>query len=341
MRLKETISPVKKDPNQEMALSVRDCCVEEGVLQLQSSLQALITSLEKVLVGKRAAIELVVAALLAKGHVLIDDVPGVGKTMLVKSLAKSTGLEFRRVQFTPDLLPADITGVSIYNPQSQSFEYRSGPLMANLVLADEVNRTSPRTQSSLLEAMEEQQVTVDGLTHPLPQPFMLLATQNPIEYEGTYPLPEAQLDRFMLKVSLGYPTLDEELLVVTRLRGEHPIHGIDRVISADEITALQAEVREIHVAPSIDRYLVQMAQSLRQHPDLFLGVSPRGTLALARLCQAWAMLRGRDYVLPDDVKYLLPFAWAHRLILKPEARLRGRQPGAILRELLNQTVVPA
>ncbi len=308
---------------------------------MQSNVQTLMVSLEKVLVGKRLAIELVVAALLAKGHVLIDDVPGVGKTMLVKSLAKSTGLEFRRVQFTPDLLPADITGVSIYNPQSRSFEYRPGPLMANLVLADEVNRTSQRTQTSLLEAMEEQQVTVDGITHRLPQPFMLLATQNPIEYEGTYPLPEAQLDRFMLKISLGYPTLDEELLVLTRLRGEHPIHDLDKVISGDEITHLQAAVREVHVAPSIDHYLVQMAQNLRQHSDLFLGVSPRGTLALARLCQAWALLKGRDYVLPDDVKFLLPYAWSHRLILKPEARLRGRQPAAILNELLQLTVVPA
>lgn len=308
---------------------------------MQSSVQTLMASLEKVLVGKRAAIELVVAALLAKGHVLIDDVPGVGKTMLVKSLAKSTGLEFRRIQFTPDLLPADITGVSIYNPQAQSFEYRPGPLMAHLVLADEVNRTSPRTQSSLLEAMEEQQVTVDGITHRLPQPFMLLATQNPIEYEGTYPLPEAQLDRFMLKISLGYPTLEEELLMLTRLRGDHPIHALDQVITDREITDLQAAVREVHIAPSIDRYLVQMAQSLRQHPDLFLGVSPRGTLALARLCQAWALLQGRDYVLPDDAKYLLPYAWSHRLILTPEARLRGRQPAAILREILNQTVVPA
>ncbi|MGE5654963.1 MAG: AAA family ATPase [Bacillota bacterium] len=308
---------------------------------MQSSLQALIANLEKVLVGKRAAIELVVAAMLAKGHVLIDDVPGVGKTMLVKSLAKSTGLEFRRIQFTPDLLPADITGVSIYNPQSQAFEYRPGPLVANLVLADEVNRTSPRTQSSLLEAMEEQQITVDGQTHHLPQPFMILATQNPIEYEGTYPLPESQLDRFMLKVSLGYPSLDEELTVLTRLRGEHPVHDLGKVITGSDISALQLAVCSIHVAPSIDRYLVQMAQSLRQHPDLFLGVSPRGTLALARLCQAWALLKGRDYVLPDDAKYLLPFAWAHRLILKSEARLRGRQTAAILMELLGQTVVPA
>src|SRR5919198_4565 len=276
-----------------------------GVAEMQDIGQAagrVVTNVEKVIVGKHREVELAVTSLLCKGHILIEDVPGVGKTMLSKALARSLGCTFKRIQFTPDLLPSDVTGVSIYNQQTQTFEFRPGPITAQIVLADEINRATPKTQSALLEAMDERQITVDGVTYPLPEPFLVLATQNPIEYEGTFPLPEAQLDRFLLRLRLGYPGRDDELDILERQRASHPLDRLEAVVSADDVRCVQAAVREIRVDDLIRRYLVDIARSSRDHPDLLLGASPRAALALFRGSQALALLAGRDYVIPDDVK---------------------------------------
>jgi MoxR-like ATPase len=307
---------------------------------IQSFAERVINNIERVIVGKRNSVELAVVSLLCQGHLLIEDVPGVGKTMLARSLARSLGCTFSRIQFTPDMLPSDVTGVSIFNQVSREFEFRSGPVMAQVVLADEINRATPKTQASLLEAMEERQVTVDGVTHMLPKPFIVLATQNPIEYEGTFQLPEAQLDRFLLRIRLGYPELDDEIQVLDRQQRQHPIDDLGQVVSLDELLSAQKEVKEIYVAPTLRRYIVELSRSTRQHGDVYLGASPRGSLALFRTGQARAAINGRDFVLPDDIKALVPSALSHRVILGPAARLRDLNAEQILEEVLDGVAVP-
>jgi MoxR-like ATPase len=291
-------------------------------------------NVEKVMVGQRPAIEKVLVALLCEGHVLIEDVPGVGKTMLARSVAASLGLSFKRLQCTPDLLPNDITGVSVFNQQTREFEFRPGPAFVHVLLADEINRATPRTQSALLEAMGERQVTVDGVTYPLARPFIVLATQNPIEYEGTFPLPEAQLDRFLLRLSLGYPEAAEESSLLRRLQREHPIDSLGKVVETDALPGLARQVWEVHVDETVEGYIVRLVQATRQHSDLALGASPRGSLALFKTSQALAAVRGRDYVLPDDVKSMAPLVLTHRLLLKPESALRGRTAAQIVCDIL-------
>lgn len=304
------------------------------------ALQDVVNNVEQVIVGKSRAVQLCLVALLCDGHVLLEDVPGVGKTMLVRSLAKSLGCSFKRIQFTPDLLPSDVTGISIYNQKTADFEFRPGPIMANVVLADEINRTSPKTQSALLEAMEESSVTVDGVTYHLPTPFLVMATQNPIEYEGTFPLPEAQLDRFLLKLNLGYPTQQDEIDMLGRQQLAHPIESISQVTDLETLQELQKKVRAVHVEDSIRHYIVQITTETRKHPAIYLGASPRGSLALFRASQALAFILGRNYVVPDDVKQLVPVTLAHRLILKSEARLGGQTVEGVLTELLKGIPVP-
>ncbi|MCS6994733.1 MAG: MoxR family ATPase [Anaerolineales bacterium] len=305
--------------------------------EVQEFADQVIQNVEKVIIGKRTAIELMVVALLCEGHILLEDVPGSGKTMLARSMAVSLGLAFKRVQCTPDLLPNDITGVSIFNQKSGEFEFRPGPVFVNILLADEINRATPRTQSALLEAMQEQQVTVDGVTRPLPRPFLVLATQNPIEYEGTFPLPEAQLDRFLMRLSLGYPPPHEERQILLNLWREHPITKLEQAVDGLALLRLQKQVWEVHVDETLQQYIVSLAAATRAHPDLALGISPRGSLALFKTAQALAAVRGRDHVLPDDIKYLAPVTLAHRLIVHPEAELRGRTAGVILEEVLQRT----
>jgi MoxR-like ATPase len=305
--------------------------------QLLRDLQA---AIEKVLIGKSAEVELAIIGLAAGGHLLIEDVPGVGKTMLAKSLARATGCTFKRIQFTPDLLPSDVTGVSIYNQRSGEFEFRAGPIVAHVVLADEINRATPKTQSALLEAMEEHQVTVEGITRPLPAPFIVLATQNPIEYEGTFPLPEAQLDRFLLRIHLGYPEPSQEAAVLQNQMLRHPIEDLGAVTSASDLQQVQQAVRGVHVDPAVQRYIVHVVGLTRDHPDVYLGASPRGSLSLMRASQARAMLQARDYVIPDDVKALASAALAHRLIMSPEARMRNATARAVIDQVLREVPVP-
>ena len=294
-------------------------------------------NIEKVIIGKAEAIELLMVALLCDGHILIEDVPGVGKTMLARALAISLGGQFKRLQCTPDLLPNDVTGVSIFNQQSGQFEFRAGPVFVNILLADEINRATPRTQSALLEAMQEQQVTVDGITHALPRPFLVLATQNPVEYEGTFPLPEAQLDRFLMRLSVGYPAFADEKALLTHLQREHPINTLQPVAGRSQLPEFQKAVWEIHVDDTLQDYIIRLISATRSHPDLALGASPRASLALFKAAQALAALRGRDHVLPDDIKYLLPVTIVHRLIVTSEAELRGHTAAAIVKDLLNNT----
>ena len=297
-------------------------------------------NISKVIVGKEDSIRLLLIALLAEGHALIDDVPGLGKTLLAKSLAKSIGAKFERVQFTPDLLPSDITGFNVYDQQSCRFVFQPGPVMTNVLLADEINRTIPRTQSSLLESMEERQVTVDGTTYPLPPPFFVIATQNPIELEGTFPLPEAQLDRFLLKVRLGYPGEEEEMAILERFQEKDPLAELGPVASTQDILDLQAARRKVHVSAPVIRYITAIVRSTRDDPSLRLGVSPRGSLALMKAGQALAALEGRNYVLPDDIKHLVLHTLAHRIILNDEERLRGRTAEHLLEETMRQVPVP-
>jgi MoxR-like ATPase len=304
---------------------------------IQRFVAPMIENVEQVIVGKRQAIEYLLVALLCEGHVLLEDVPGSGKTMLARSIAASLGIQFKRIQCTPDLLPNDITGVSIFNQKSGEFEFRPGPIFVNILLADEINRATPRTQAALLEAMQEQQVTVDGITHDLPRPFLVLATQNPVEYEGTFPLPEAQLDRFLMRLSLGYPSRQDERRILTNLWREHPITKLGRVVDGTDILSLQKRVWDVHVDDTLQEYVVVLAEGTRTHPDLALGVSPRGSLALLKAAQALAAIRGREYVVPEDIKTLVPLTMSHRLILKPEAELRGRTSLTILEDLLEKT----
>jgi MoxR-like ATPase len=305
-----------------------------------SKLNEVIHNIEKVMIGKREVVELSLVALLAGGHVLLEDVPGVGKTMMVRALAKSVNASFKRIQFTPDLLPSDVTGVSIFNPKEQEFIFRPGPIMGNIVLADEINRTSPKTQSALLEGMEEASVTVDGVTRKIDKPFFVMATQNPIEYEGTYPLPEAQLDRFLLKMKMGYPNIQQEVEILNRVQFMAPIEELESVMDLAELRQLQQEARSVHVDDTIKRYIVDLAAGTRSHPRVYLGASPRGSIALMKASQAYALLNDRDYVLPDDVQYLAPFVFSHRLILKSEAKYEGVASEEIISEIIQSIPVP-
>ena len=302
--------------------------------------ERVVGNLERVIVGKSQALELVVIGLLCQGHVLIEDVPGVGKTMLARSLAKSLDCTFNRIQFTPDMLPSDVTGVSIYNQQKKTFEFRAGPIMGQIILADEVNRATPKTQAALLESMEERQITVDGITHPLPAPFMVLATQNPIEYEGTFPLPEAQLDRFLLRVRIGYPSAGEEVKILSGQQLRHPIETLGSVVKAKELLTAIDAIRKIYVSPVLQKYIVDLVGRTRQNADVYLGASPRGSLALFRAGQARAAMQGRDHVLPDDIKALAVSVLGHRIIVSPAARLRELSADRIVQEVVYNVPVP-
>lgn len=303
---------------------------------LHTFAQTVITNVETVIVGKRQQIEWLLVAMLCQGHVLIEDVPGTGKTMLARAMAGSMGLSFKRIQCTPDLLPNDITGVSIFDQRRNEFEFRPGPVFVNILLADEINRATPRTQAALLEAMQERQVTMDGVRHPLPEPFLVMATQNPIEFEGTFPLPEAQLDRFLMRISVGYPDSRDELQMLHNLRHQHPIETIAQVVDGRELLQLQRAVTNVHLDPSLEQYILNIVQATRRHPELSLGASPRGSLALYKAAQAYAALKGRSYVIPDDVKALAPLTLGHRLLVRPESELRGRTALTILNEILQQ-----
>jgi len=297
-------------------------------------------NIQKVIVGKDEAIQLTLAAVLCEGNVLLEDVPGIGKTTLARALAISLGCRFRRIQFTPDLLPTDVTGLNWFNQKAQAFEFKPGPIMSQVLLADEINRATPRTQSALLEAMQERQVTIDGVTRPLPRPFMVLATQNPVELEGTFPLPEAQIDRFLLRVVLGYPNEVEENAMVERFRVNDPLPDLQAVTNPEEILALQAERRLIRVEESLRGYIVKIARATRQHPEIELGASPRATLALYQAAQAWAAIQGRDYVIPDDIKTLAPSVLTHRMMIAPQAQLRGRRPEEVITGIVESVAVP-
>ena len=300
----------------------------------------IIDNVQRVIVGKREEVTLTLIALLCKGHVLIEDVPGVGKTMLAKAFARSLGCDFKRIQFTPDLLPSDVTGISVFNQQTREFEFRPGPVITQIVLTDEINRATPKTQSSLLEAMEEHQVTVDGVTYMLPEPFLVLATQNPIEYEGTFPLPEAQLDRFLVRLSLGYPTLNDEIAVLDSQQRVHPIEALSQIVGVAELLAAQKQVREVHVDQQIKEYIVNITNATRKHPDIYLGASPRGSLALFRTGQTRAAVQGRDYVIPDDIKALARATLAHRMIISPAARLKNVVTAQVVDEVINTVPAP-
>ena len=302
--------------------------------------EGILSNMEKVIVGKRQEMELALMSLLCQGHVLIEDIPGVGKTMLAKSLARSVGCTFKRIQFTPDILPSDVTGVSIYNQKSGDFEFRSGPIMAQVVLADEINRATPKTQSALLECMEERQVTVDGSTYPMPRPFIVLATQNPIEYEGTFPLPEAQLDRFLVRISLGYPSKGDEITIIDRQQQSHPVDNLGQVATVDDVLRLQETVKSVYVDPMMKEYIVSIVDATRKHPQVYLGASPRGSLALYHASQALAFLRSRDYVIPDDVKALADATLAHRIILSPAASVKDVSGRTVVAEVMDAIPVP-
>ena len=302
--------------------------------------ERILTNVERVIIGKREPVRLALIALMCQGHVLIEDVPGVGKTILARSLAASSGCNFRRIQFTPDLLPSDVTGVSIYNQKTGDFEFRPGPIMAQVVLADEINRATPKTQSALLESMEERQATVDGVTYKLPQPFIVLATQNPIEYEGTFPLPEAELDRFLLRIHLGYPSQTDEVLMMEAQQLAHPIDSLEQVSDPNEILSVQRAVKEVYVDPLIKQYITAVVDKTRHHELVYLGASPRGSLALFRTCQARALLDGRDFVTPDDVKELAHPTLGHRIIMSPSARVKDVTVAQIIDSSLQQVPVP-
>ncbi|HLR52346.1 MAG TPA: MoxR family ATPase [Candidatus Avamphibacillus sp.] len=312
----------------------------ENIALYNEKITNVIENINKVMIGKEDVAVLSLAALLAEGHVLLEDVPGVGKTMLVRTLAKSLDCDFRRIQFTPDLLPSDVTGVSIYNPKTLEFEFRGGPILGNIVLADEINRTSPKTQSSLLQGMEEKSVTVDGNTVQLKQPFFVMATQNPIEYEGTYPLPEAQLDRFLIKLKMGYPSKEEELNMLERTSKGHPIDTIEAVMTKENLITIQEEVKDVYMDQTIYEYIIRLVRATREHEDIFLGVSPRGSIALMKIAKAYAYIHGRDYVIPDDVKYMSPYVLGHRIILKAEAQYAGKTNETVIHSIVEQAYIP-
>jgi MoxR-like ATPase len=309
-------------------------------IDIRATAQKIINNINQVIVGKESVIELVLVALLCEGHVLIEDVPGIGKTTLAKAVARSLGCTFRRIQFTPDLLPSDVTGIYYFNQKNQEFQFRPGPVMTQIVLADEINRATPRTQSALLEAMQERQVTVDVETMTLPRPFMVLATQNPIELEGTFPLPEAQIDRFLLRIALGYPSEEEENTILLRFEREDPLETLGSVTSPEELLALQEAVRRVTVEESVRQYIVRVVRATREHRHVDLGVSPRGALALYRTAQALAAIRGRTFIIPDDVKALTPAVLTHRIMISPQTRLRGRKPEEVVAEIVSEVPVP-
>lgn len=312
----------------------------QSVQDLATAVQRVVGNVERVIVGKAEPVAFSLIAVICHGHILIEDVPGVGKTVLTKAIARSIGCSFKRIQFTPDLLPSDVTGVSIYNQKTSNFEFRPGPIMSQIVLADEINRATPKTQSALLEAMEEGQITVDGTTYRLPQPFMVMATQNPIEYEGTFPLPEAQLDRFMMNIRLGYPKPEDEINILDSHQHHHPLEDLAQIMTADELVLIQQQVRSVHVDPSIREYIVAIANATRNNQNIYLGASPRGSLALFRASQALAAMRGRGYVIPDDVKLLVKPTLAHRIIVTPAARVRSITSAQLLDEILQTVSVP-
>ncbi|MDA8234430.1 MAG: MoxR family ATPase [Clostridia bacterium] len=307
---------------------------------LAGFVQKIISNMEQVIVGKKEIIKLILVSLLCRGHLLLEDVPGMGKTMMVRALAKSLGCSFNRIQFTPDLLPSDVTGVWIFNQKNSEFEFRSGPVMAQLILADEINRASPKTQASLLECMEEGQITVDGVTHRLPRPFLVLATQNPMEHHGTFPLPEAQMDRFIMRTNLGYPSYEEEIFILQRLEQRHPIEAIKQVVDAEELIMMQEKVQEVLVDAAILDYIVRIVLATRNHHEVVLGASPRGSLSLLRTAKAFAAIEGRNYVLPDDVKSLAQATLAHRIVLRPEALYRGCTQERVVAEVLENAEIP-
>ena len=307
---------------------------------VQSVAERIIDNVSQVIIGKRGEIRLTVLGLLCQGHILIEDVPGVGKTMMARALARSIGAAFSRIQFTPDMLPSDVTGVSVFNQRTREFEFRPGPIMSQIVLTDEINRATPKTQAALLEAMEERQITVDGTTYPLGEPFLVIATQNPIEYEGTFPLPEAQLDRFMMRIRLGYPTPQEEIAMLDSQQYQHPLVGLQQVVSVQDLLAAQRAVRNVYLNQDIKNYIISLITMSRQHPDVYLGASPRGALALYRAGQARAAAAGRDYVIPDDVKALAESTLAHRIIVGPNARIKDISASSIVQYILNMVPVP-
>jgi len=307
---------------------------------VQTVANRIIENVQKVILGKDHEVRMTLVALLCEGHLLIEDVPGVGKTMLARSFSRSIGCEYRRIQFTPDMLPSDVTGVSVYNQKTQEFEFRHGPIMAQIVLADEINRATPKTQSALLEAMEERQVTVDGQTYEMARPFLILATQNPIEYEGTFPLPEAQVDRFQMRIRLGYPAKGQEIEILGKQAQTHPIDSLEQVVSAEELMEAQRAIRDVYVDDAVKEYIVDLVTVTRDHPDVYLGASPRGSLALFRAGRAWAALAGRDYVLPDDIKLLAEATLAHRLIVSPSARIKNVDARQVIEDALQHTPVP-
>ncbi len=323
-----------------MTRETRDAAAAEAASAIREVASRVKTNIAKVIVGKDEIIDLVLVALLSDGHILIEDVPGIGKTTLAKCIARSIGCSFKRIQFTPDVMPSDITGINFFNQKQGEFEFRPGPIIANIVLADEINRATPRTQSALLEAMEERQLTVEGVTTRLPEPFLVIATQNPIELEGTFPLPEAQLDRFFMRIGLGYPDEAEEEAILLRFEDQSPLDSLEPVISGEELVRLGHLVPRIYCEPTVRRYIVQVVQATRSHSAYELGASPRGSLSLFRGARALAALRGRDYVLPDDVKTLAPYILSHRAILSSQSRLRGRDAGAVLEEVLESVPVP-
>ena len=307
---------------------------------VRSIADRVIENVEKVILGKEHELRLTLVALLCEGHLLIEDVPGVGKTMLARAIARSVGCTYRRIQFTPDMLPSDVTGVSVFNQKNLEFEFRPGPLMAQIVLADEINRATPKTQSALLEAMEERQITVDGRTYTMERPFLVLATQNPIEYEGTFPLPEAQIDRFMMRIRLGYPLKHQEIDILDRQSRHHPIEDLDQIVSVEELVEAQEAVKDVYIDSTIKEYIVDLVTVTRDHPDVYLGASPRGSLALFKATRAWAAVNGRDFVLPDDVKLLAESTLAHRLIVSPSARIKNVDTRQVVEDALSHTPVP-
>ena len=309
-------------------------------MQNIEKVQKIIDNVEEVILGKNRVIKLALAAMMAEGHILFEDVPGVGKTILVRSLSRSIGCSFKRVQFTPDLLPSDITGVSIYNQKNNEFEFREGPILSQVVLADEINRATPRTQSALLESMAEKQITVEGISRRLADPFIVMATQNPIEYDGTFPLPEAQLDRFLVRLKIGYPEAKDEQQILENLQLEHPVEKLEAVMTDQEFIELQNDVKKVHVDQKLRKYIVELVNQSRKHSDLELGASPRGSIALMKMAQAWAVVNERDYIIPDDIKEIAPSVLAHRLIIKSKSRLRGADKEKIIKEIVKRTEVP-
>ncbi|MCX8095682.1 MAG: MoxR family ATPase [Caldisericia bacterium] len=307
---------------------------------MNNKLNALIKNIAKVIVGKDEVIKKAIITLISGGHLLIEDVPGVGKTMLAKSIAKSINLDFKRIQFTPDLLPSDIIGITVYNEKTKEFEFKKGPIFSNIILADEINRSTPKTQSALLEAMEEKQVTVDGITYRLNEPFFVIATENPIEYEGTFPLPEAQLDRFFMKIEIGYPNKEDEVLLLSKVQIKHPIEDLEEVITKEEILEIQKEIRKVHIDESLKEYIVKLGKELRDDDDIYLGPSPRSLIVLMRVSQSKAYIEGRDFVIPDDIKYLFESVMSHRIILKPESRLKGVSEKEVLKRVVERVEVP-